>query len=208
MKRFYSIESSRKDFIRIPTSIKPFVNYTPRHFQFFGPLGNIHCLTVKSYKANLSRIIGLFFSGRPLAVFWKVSFIVVSAFNGHALRFFSHISKKVLKLLPSFAHFDATSAIEFINFRCCRSASVKHARPNIVDLGVFTCMSMNSISTCGRASLSRVFSAWMHKKLFLTKSAFLGNHCFLKLNSPPEKAGRLYNNQCLPAFSGSLFSYT
>jgi hypothetical protein len=77
----------------------------------------------------------LFYSRPPLAISWLVIAIIIDAIKSQSVRL-SHIVKKVLEYLPSFAYYYSSSAVILILLIVWIQNSRQHARPYHVNLCV------------------------------------------------------------------------
>lgn len=92
---------------------------------------------------SISNLLGF---RRPLAVFRGVTLVIVFSINRCVRRAFAHIRQKVLKYLPSFANFDASTSVVYECFRVWIIAPLSHPAPNIMNLSVTSFMS--GFKTC------------------------------------------------------------
>lgn len=113
------------------------------------PLGSGQGLTVMSQYAAISLVATLFNCCCPAAVSRFIVAIVVYPLQAVRWRWLPpHIREKVVKrLLPSFAHFYASTAVVFVVGTLWVVTSLIHGVPCVVLLGVTHAMSPTSIST-------------------------------------------------------------
>lgn len=88
-------------------------------------------LTVKRYKYIQARISRLLFSCGPAAISRLVIAVVVDSVNRMLLAWWrAHVSKKVLKCVPAFAHRNPTSCPAFILIVSCCLTPFTHCSPS------------------------------------------------------------------------------
>jgi hypothetical protein len=90
----------------------------------------------------LARISGLLSPSSPSAIIFAVTIIVVNALNAFALGSYSHVFKKTLERMPSFANSNSPPAVIFVVRIRFATASVQHMQPSCVSGGQFTIRSM------------------------------------------------------------------
>jgi len=77
----------------------------------------------------LPRVSALLFARGPFYILWLVAFFVVNSLDGKALRFWSHILEKILKLKPSFADRNSPATVIFESSVVWVSTAINHAKP-------------------------------------------------------------------------------
>jgi len=103
-----------------------------RQFCFSCPFSNRQILSVKFQIAIVAFIGSLFFACSPFAVPWFIIALIIFSFYAFSSRRFTHISKEVFKLFPSFAVSDSASAIVTIVDSVLVVATPFYCTPNIV----------------------------------------------------------------------------
>ena len=74
----------------------------------------------------------LLFRGNPSAITGRVIAEIIDAIQRSSFWSFSHISKKISKLLPTLANGNPPAAITSVVWRCRFGAAIFHQRPRIV----------------------------------------------------------------------------
>ncbi len=113
------------------------------------PLRNSHSSAVNSDNAVVSLIATLFDSSRPSTVFGCVISVIVDAFQRHTPFRKAHVSKEIVKNLPSLADFDPPSTVSRVAGFLNVLASPLHGRPDAVNL-----VSGKSVPFVGRPQLA------------------------------------------------------
>lgn len=83
---------------------------------------------------STSSISLLFFSGRPFAIIFIITFIIIDSIECFAMRSWPHISQKIKVIKPLFAYFDASATVIFISFPVgWVVATIDHTPPNGIE---------------------------------------------------------------------------
>lgn len=102
----------------------------------------------------------LLFWCSPSTVLFTVISVIVNAVNRFTLRFFSHISKKVLKGRPSLANSDTSTPVSGVSCVHRISASSNHSSPSVIG---------GTDESIARVSVPIV---WIRRFLFPTTAGF------------------------------------
>lgn len=95
-----------------PSVLESARNGSAVHIEPSSPFVYTEGFTPKRKKAADAAIALLFFARCPLAVLWRVAFVIVNAFNRvFWRRLLSHISKKIGRIFPPIANGDTAPAI-------------------------------------------------------------------------------------------------
>ena len=97
-----------------------------------GPLRQCFCFIVICYHMISSYIIGLFKSCSPFAIFRSVIFVIINSLKGKPFLSFTHISKKIGKVTPSFANFNSTPPIVFVCWILLIVTTLVHSMPRFM----------------------------------------------------------------------------
>lgn len=180
---------------------------TPNHI-VFNPKSRAErfqasCHTTNRKDQSAPSVFRLFLSGRPLAVFSKISLVGINSLQAKAVRSVTHISKKVLKLFPFFTHLDSASAVKRIVGIFWIIASLKHVCPTSVRL--------TSRKSMRGVFLSRVTSA--RPRAAMTQQETLNQCCVPAIahTATPRlsiwKDGILKHYELAKSFPGEQYSF-
>jgi len=101
--------------------------------RLFGPLHQAHGKPFMGHIDVAGGIVGLLFPSRPVAVLRAVGAVIIRAFKGVFVRRVAQIGQEGVKVVPSWANFDAPAAVAVImgGFRVI--ATILHCNPNMIN---------------------------------------------------------------------------
>lgn len=116
-----------------PPEAKSCGNKVFRYSSYFAPLNKGKRFTLVCYSFISACVSGLLLGCSPTTVFRRVPFIRIDSIKRHSWFWFSHISKKVFELAPSFADFYSFFGIDMCIFKLRIGASGIHGTPRPVN---------------------------------------------------------------------------
>jgi len=136
-----------------PTPVQAFEDTVVSDASFFSPCCNTHGSTVCGDSSRASSVALLLSLRSPYAITRRVIPIIIYALKRHTRWAPPHVGKKVFELHPSFADFDASTAVSYVRSICFRAASSFHAAPTAIRRRV-----MHTVLSLRKALFSSAFT--------------------------------------------------
>jgi len=165
-RRFYSL-------FDCPSCAQPFIKSIARNSKFYSPFGNSKGHPPVFDYFIPSCIKHLLFSGGPSAIRRLIISAGVNSIKGHSRLWLAKVGKKIYKIMPPFAHFNASAAVVRIGWIFLIIASLFYAVPYTIERS-FT----HAVSSIGRVKLFRSFA-----RFFISQTTARSNLKILKMVS-------------------------
>lgn len=127
-----------------PASLESVKQVLCGNTNFHRPSRENHRAAIECNHAVVSPVTTLLKPGRPVAILWGVTGVIVSALNGKPSRPRPHVSVEILELKPALADFNSASAVMLPCFAVWVCAPRHYPLPDSVFLGVAQAVSCAS----------------------------------------------------------------
>lgn len=163
---FYSL-------LNCPSCAQPFIKSIARNSKFYSPFGNSKGYPFVFDYFIPSCIKHLLFSGSPSAIRRLIVSVGVNSVKGHPRLWFAKVGKKVRKIMPTFAQFNASAAIIRIRWIFFIIASLFYAVPYTINRRF-----AHAMGSIGRVEIFHSFS-----RFFISQTTARSNLKILKMVS-------------------------
>lgn len=114
-----------------PSSVQPVQQRALRYSSYFAPFGEGSSVAAMLYNPVVPFVPPLLSRGRPSAVLWFVSSVIVDAVKSMSLGWgFAHVLKKITEIKPSVANIDSPTRVFFIADMSRVAAPLDHHLPD------------------------------------------------------------------------------